>query len=71
MDKELIKQAIKANFACNERMQCSDLEDSAKAAMSFYLHLCGTENEDYNRLIKKPRYQTKLKLVRKYLSLYS
>jgi hypothetical protein len=71
MDKQLIERAIRANFACKERMVCTDLEDSAKAAIAFLLHLCGTQNEDFDRLIKKPRYQNKMKLVQKYLSLYS
>jgi hypothetical protein len=52
-------------------MVCTDLEDSAKAAIAFLLHLCGTQNEDFDRLIKRPRYQNKMKLVQKYLSLYA
>jgi hypothetical protein len=71
MDKQLIERAIRANFACKERMVCNELEDSAKAAIAFFLHLCGTQNEDFDRLIKRPRYQNKMKLVQKYLSLYA
>jgi hypothetical protein len=71
MNKQLIERAIRANFACKERMVCTELEDSAKAAVAFLLHLCGTQNEDFDRLIKRPRYQNKMKLVQKYLSLYS
>jgi hypothetical protein len=71
MNKQLIERAIKANFACKERMVCTELEDSAKAAIAFLLHLCGTQNEDFDKLIKRPRYQNKMKLVQKYLSLYA
>jgi hypothetical protein len=71
MNKQLIERAIRANFACKERMVCNELEDSAKAAIAFFLHLCGTQNGDFDKLIKRPRYQNKMKLVQKYLSLYA
>jgi hypothetical protein len=68
-NQSLIRNAITAHFACEKNnLKCSPtLEDSVYASQSFFLHLSGTENELYNRLIEKKRYRIKLELIKRYI----
>lgn len=68
-NKELIKKAIIAHFACDKNnLKCNSiLEDSVDAAQSFFIHLSGTQNETFDKLIQRHRYKVKFELIKRYI----
>jgi hypothetical protein len=64
-------KAIRANFACDRGLHCDTrFEDSAEAAKLFYGFLVYNKSDvRLDALLKKNRYQRKMKLVMRHILL--
>jgi hypothetical protein len=64
-------KAVKANFACDRGLHCDTrFEDSADAARLFYNFLVYNNSDvRLDALLKKNRYQRKMKLVKRHILL--
>jgi hypothetical protein len=64
-------KAIRANFACDRGLHCDTrFEDSAEAAKLFYDFLVYNKSDvRLDTLLKKIRYQRKMKLVMRHILL--
>jgi hypothetical protein len=64
-------KAVRANFACDRGLHCDTrFEDSAEAAKLFYNFLVYNKSDvRLDTLLKKNRYQRKMKLVMRHILL--
>ena len=66
-------KAVRANFACDRGLHCDTrFEDSAEAAKLFYDFLVDNKPDvRLDTLLKKNRYQRKMKLVTRHILYHS